>query len=680
MPNQNLLQAAAREFTKSALGPRLLALEKNLDQPDQKEEPEKERSFGEREPREQVELLYSISSLVDEKKLLTRSIKKEQKKQKESQEELSTRLMPTRVGGRFIMAPAALTQGPKEALYRKLAFEQSKERLQQINDELKKIGQIRGLHEAYEKKLETAYYFIKIGHKIDQYRARVVAIDNALEQINSEGQESPATTVTGVAAEQSKLLRKERQDLVEKVSSFENIELNDQGDPALAESQYLFRIKGYAEDFQKGYMIEFPSARATVQEILKNMRQHQPRLLIGHLGSGKTELAKHAAKIFMIENGVGYDPGQVADVDKLYQELQPEIFSGGEEASVYDLIGKLKLEPVDTTDPKKLSQEVKRIKAKLGEIKGTTLDIPEKEIALALLGKSDVVTTLFKNGPLGRALKEGKPLILDEVNRIPSEILSRLNDYLTRKVGDKVPIQENGGKLYEIKPGFAVIGTGNLGEEYNVKKLELSMKSRLPAIRVNYPKLQEVYDLIMAALVRKDRPRLPQGFPMGQYEKLADLALAVKEIQENFSGETVGLRFMSMIDRTEPEATNLKRALISSRDLMRRIVEPWKKENFSRTLDEVVANEILRAEVENKEEQKFMAEIFLRRGFFADWTSKKLKEYDIDISDQEINVLRVQMDTEEYAEANKHYEELRTKAHKQASLVKAGLMIGVRSE
>ncbi len=665
---KGLHHAVAREFVKSTLGPRPEERKKT------KESREAEPSFEERPEAEQVELMYTIHSLVDEQKLLTQSLRSTEKER-----HVEGVFDIKKVAGRFITVPIP-SEGTEHELYDKVAVAQTKDRLEHVKAELKDMGNIPGLHEAYEKKLVISYYLVKVAKTTEIYRARVAAIDRSIEQLSKQAKESASGSLTGVKGRQFDMLKQERDDLARKITDFESTLLSHEGaDRQLAETQHLSRISEYAESYERGYMVEFPSARKTVHDLLNSMRLHQTRLLVGHLGSGKTAMARHAAKLFMLENGIGYDPSQASDINEVYKELKPEFFSGSEEASVYDLMGKLKIESTGG-DLTKLAQNVEQISKKLQRLKKSKIDIPKEEIAKALLGKSDVVETIFSYGPVGRAIKEGKPIIIDEINRMPAEVLSRANDYFSVQVGEKVNIQENGGELFEIKPGFVVIATANRGREYNVKKMELSMKYRLPEIQVDYPEVEETYDLMTAALVRKDRPRLPEKFPVDQYDKLADLAVATREIQEVFAGQTVGLRFMSMINRADPERTALERSVISTRDLMRNVIGTWKDGNFSQSLDEVVAEQILKTNREDKVEQKFMTEIFMRRGFFEGWSSEQFKQYNIDVSDKEIQVLQAQMDTKEYKEADQRFGELQSEAHERANLAKANLLIGYRRQ
>lgn len=67
----------------------------------------------------------------------------------------------------------------------------------------------------------------------------------------------------------------------------------------------------------------------------------------------------------------------------------------------------------------------------------------------------------FKEGKLVQAMREGRPVILDEINLGDQSVVMRLQDILLRRPGDQVLLQENGKEPIEIQPGFVVFATAN---------------------------------------------------------------------------------------------------------------------------------------------------------------------------------------------------------------------------
>ena len=116
-----------------------------------------------------------------------------------------------------------------------------------------------------------------------------------------------------------------------------------------------------------------------------------------------------------------------------------------------------------------------------------------------------------------RALKEGRPIILDEIDAIPKSILFRLNDLLVRKVGQKVQIQENGGEEFEIPKGFCILATANLkGEKYTGRTdLDSAFLSRFWSMEYRYLPAEETKDIILSYLLDR-RGKLPVNLFPGE--------------------------------------------------------------------------------------------------------------------------------------------------------------------
>lgn len=622
-----------------------------------------ETPFKDKSPDEQAEIMYEIESLSDERAVLTKTIKTSEKERAK---------LPAwtikMVGGRLTRVLTPEKSADQET-YQEQSVLESKKRLQEIKDRSRELGQIPGVHEEHERKMHIAYYLIKALRHAEQLKLRKAEIETQIEDIQRRAAGTKIGAVAGVDAKQISLLQKELNSIYEDLEEFEHYEAGNLLDR-------FATIREYAKIVSRKGIVEIPTVEQIVESGLENMRNHQPFLLVGHLGSGKTEIARHMAKLFMIENGVGYDPAKETDLDAVYDRLNVEIFSGGEEASVYDLVGKLKL----TGRARQDELELKKRMSELGESleRAGVKNIPEEELAKLILGKADVTETVFNYGPFGRALREGRPIIIDEVNLIPPEVIGRINDVLLRGIGDTVHLQENGEEPITIKPGFAIIGTCNLGRQYaGIKEVNAAFKSRWVAKEADYPTIEETYDLILASLVRRDRVRLPPGFPLENFDDLARLAVAVREIQELFTGQTEGQRFMALSTGVSAEKAQLEKAVVSTRDLMRKIIIPWRLKNFSVPLDGIIVEKILAAEVFSMDDQKFMTEIFLRRGFFKGWDEKKFRKAGIkSVTQREIDALQAALETDAYKDADKAFGELLAGASERAGALKTELLVG----
>ena len=68
--------------------------------------------------------------------------------------------------------------------------------------------------------------------------------------------------------------------------------------------QYYYH-RQLMHDIQTGYkqdLVEVPYVVAAKKKIIESLRQSTPVYIIGHLGSGKTQIAREAAIEFTIEN------------------------------------------------------------------------------------------------------------------------------------------------------------------------------------------------------------------------------------------------------------------------------------------------------------------------------------------------------------------------------------------
>jgi len=310
-----------------------------------KEDQEK-TPFDSLEEEHQLEMIYEVQSLVAERKDLVRSISRYEGKEEEKGPQ-EIKIIKVLAGGRRIRVPRKVEGKSKPQ--RKQAIENAKTRLEEIKEKIKTMGETPGFRDAYEKKIIKMYYLARIARKHEELVNSISELQLEIDDIVQEGLDSEEGAVIGAQKDHLQVLEEKLNELQEKIG------LMDEYEGGL-EMQRFLTIKKYASAMEKGRIVEFPSAEKVVNEALDNMRRHQPFLFAGHLGSGKTEMARHTAKLFMIENGVDYDPETEDDFDALYQKLEPEFFSGGDEASIYDLVGKLKLVGKSSEDKKLLKK------------------------------------------------------------------------------------------------------------------------------------------------------------------------------------------------------------------------------------------------------------------------------------------------------------------------------------
>jgi MoxR-like ATPase len=342
--------------------------------------------------------------------------------------------------------------------------------------------------------------------------------------------------------------------------------------------------------------VETASIKDGILRIVSHLELGIPVLLRGHLGTGKTEIALH--------------------VSRKYLGCEPEFVSGSEEATKYDIYGKTQIgvRPEDDKirEFKYRMDEYLRMNPETGR---KELKEIEKQYYQTIVVKG-LTTSFFQYGPLVRAMKKGVPLIIDEMDGIPHSIIMRLNHVLTRKPGDRVRVQENGGEEIAVNNGFCVLATGNIKSgRYKREELDAAFLSRWWSNDINYPPRNETYEILVASLLdRRGDLLLKQPEDLDDLKRLTE---AASEIQEIFAGEKLDY-FGEGGDAARETPAGLKKSVLSLRHLWN-IVRPWKAHNFDRPLEAYILNEFIRPAV--SEDQVYLVQLFCRFRFFKAWKS-----------------------------------------------------------
>ena len=164
-----------------------------------------------------------------------------------------------------------------------------------------------------------------------------------------------------------------------------------------------------------------------INRVVGNMITARPTLIVGDKGIAKTQVAKFAMNLF---------------------ESNPLVISVKGDMMSDELIGKIKHDV-------------------------------------------ELNTFVFKDGPLLTAMKNGIPLLLDEINFGDQAIIARLQDILLKKPGDLVFVQESGEAPFVVQPGFSVIATANEASlRYRHREvLDPAIRDRFDVIARTYPNL-----------------------------------------------------------------------------------------------------------------------------------------------------------------------------------------------
>jgi len=295
------------------------------------------------------------------------------------------------------------------------------------------------------------------------------------------------------------------------------------------------------EDKKRQRLINVPYVAEAKRKVIDSLNLGVPVYIVGHLGSGKTQLATEAALDFTIENRIqeelekkmndwfSLNPNaeekdavekfkEFSEERKQYykdvlmngrkeeiEPLQPLFISGSHNLTYEDMFVEKTLSLNHSFSQGSFADYLNMIiedfynwmdehKEKLDAMTN------EEQLQLKIqIWKSFSDLLVASNSAFGTeikkiereiltAVKEGRPVIVDELNTIAMQNLIGLNDILQRHAGSTAYITGVGPVM--IKPGFGFIGTGNLSTEIvnyeGTNELNPAFKSRFVTIEYNY--------------------------------------------------------------------------------------------------------------------------------------------------------------------------------------------------
>lgn len=236
-----------------------------------------------------------------------------------------------------------------------------------------------------------------------------------------------------------------------------------------------------------GGLLMTEQMQTIIDETLPAITRGEPTLFVGETGGAKTAMAE-----YMVQTYFG---------------VNPEFVSAYGDVNSYQLMGK---------------QELRE--------------------------ENGASVSEFVPGPTIRAMEQGTPLILDEINAMPPELLKRLNKIMQLRPGDRFTVQEDSGKIVEVQPGFCIIATANeKSKRYKgVDDLSVEFQNRFGANinRVRYPDYDKGYDeyprenaQLAMATVATQRGELPPDIDEGEFESFVRAARLSQQIFSGTNGE-----------------------------------------------------------------------------------------------------------------------------------------------
>ncbi|MDO5043782.1 MAG: AAA family ATPase [Coriobacteriia bacterium] len=212
-------------------------------------------------------------------------------------------------------------------------------------------------------------------------------------------------------------------------------------------------------------------------------------------------------------------------------------------------------------------------------------------------------TFVFVDGVLLKAMREGKPLLLDEINFGDQAIIARLQDLLLREPGEKVFIQEK-GEFVTIAHGFAVFATANEASvRYKHREiLDPALRDRFDIVFRHYPDAHntsflETSDTLMrmAYAAACDYDGLPSEYiDLDQLEKFTRLAFATQYLYSNPAKDVIAVfEENDMKTQTQNDAESLMSDCITPRALYRVVSDASEGNLPGKRLDDNLITKIL---------------------------------------------------------------------------------------
>ena len=118
-------------------------------------------------------------------------------------------------------------------------------------------------------------------------------------------------------------------------------------------------------------------------------------------------------------------------------------------------------------------------------------DMMSDELIGHLVHDRERQTFVFEEGALVRAMREGRPILLDEINFGDQSIIARLQDILVKIPGESAYIQEEDATV-TVAPGFAVLATANEASlRYRHREvLDPAIRDRFDIVARSYPDIE----------------------------------------------------------------------------------------------------------------------------------------------------------------------------------------------
>lgn len=435
------------------------------------------------------------------------------------------------------------------------------------------------------------------------------------------------------------------------------------------------------EDIEKGHsgsLINVDYVKNSKSKVLESLNIGIPVYIVGHLGSGKTQLATEAAIEFTINNKKqikiekemekwflqNKDASEEMAISKFkeineklnkhyrdilkvgskseVEKLQPLFISGSHNLTYEDMFVEKTLTLSHSFNKGSFADYLDMIIVDfyqwMEEHENQLNSMTEEEqLNLKIqIWKSFSDLLVTKNSAFGTevqkiereiliAVREGRVVIVDELNTIAMQNLIALNDILQKHIGSKAYI--TGVGPVTIQEGFGFIGTGNLSTQMvnyeGTNELNPAFKSRFLTMEYNYvsqntigtlkdqenPMSNELFRIIVARLLDKNgNLNIPN--PEETLDDLFRFAQLSRVTQNVFMGKW---RDNDFSDEEEIDELELREAVLSIRNIIH-VLDNWnmgEEKDLSKALWDGFLSSITYAD-----DQNYILSQAVRFGFF----------------------------------------------------------------
>lgn len=407
----------------------------------------------------------------------------------------------------------------------------------------------------------------------------------------------------------------------------------------------LENMVGAKKSLGSGMLVETAYVKEKIAQAMSSLAIGRPIFIHGELGAGKTEFGRHLARKYLsdphLRRWLKAHPEPTEKTRGWYnwraeylKQQEPLFISGHERASTEEIAGGRTVERAQSLPPERQAEIVADAitNYKQSHPQATETEIKVLESAWIEAFRNPVEVRSFLS-PLYQAMKEGRPVIVDEINAIPHRYLIILNDAITRKPGDTVNPPVPGEEPFVVQIGYNLIGTGNWRPEdqttyvgrqpidaASLSRWSLIFYDYLPNSKDgNFPDLDiarqenELFHLMILWMVDDD---LTGKWPKDTVRSLFALSQAAKEIQNTFSGKNKTVTVQSGgIDRTLMGVDAVKENVLSIRHILP-ILSQWKNDGYTKPLEYYLFDLYIARSELRPTEQQYIYGVFQNNGFF----------------------------------------------------------------